>query len=97
MREFDKELIRLRKTAPALVSDDLKAREVVGFEDPRAHFVHRRAGGDEVWLVLAFSATTESLMPPIPPGHWQPRLGGGAAPQVVAGGPWSAALPGRAG
>ena len=69
---FYKELIRLRKTVPALAHPTKQGVEATPFEEQRSILVRRRHGEDEALIVLNFSDTAQSL--PLPEGNWRKIL-----------------------
>jgi maltooligosyltrehalose trehalohydrolase len=69
---FYKELIRLRKTVPALAHPTKEGVEATPFEKERSVLVRRRNGESEVLIVLNFSDTAQSL--PLPEGDWRKIL-----------------------
>ena len=68
--DFYRELIRLRRVAPALARPSKEAMEVVALEDEQALFVRRWNGLDQACLVLHFSPVAATVKLPIPRGHW---------------------------
>lgn len=74
LREFYRELFRLRRTVPALANPDETDREVVGWERQRAVMARRRAGDDESLIVLHFGEETTELVLPVPAGTWMKAL-----------------------
>jgi len=71
--EYYKELIRFRKTVPALASPSKERIEAFGWEQKRVLFVRRWCGKDEAVLILNFGVQASVLLP-IPAGHWHRRL-----------------------
>jgi maltooligosyltrehalose trehalohydrolase len=81
-----RELIRLRRERPALARLDLVSLEATPLEREEALVVRRRAGDDEVALVLRFARAPAALAVPLPSGRWRRLLDteearfGGAGP-----------------
>lgn len=72
--EFYRELIRLRRTVPALASSSEEQREVHGYEQQRVLFVRRGSSENEVALVFNLGDAQISINLPLPPGRWLKRL-----------------------
>jgi maltooligosyltrehalose trehalohydrolase len=72
--EFSRELIRLRRTLPALSHLSKESQEVIGFEKDKVLFVRRWFGEDGVFLLLHFGDRPASLALPLPPGDWHKEL-----------------------
>ncbi len=77
---FYRELIRLRKTLPALAVLSKEQMQVIGLEKEQALFVRRWNAGDQA--VIAFNLSGEQTMVtlPIPIGRWQKILDSGDDP-----------------
>jgi maltooligosyltrehalose trehalohydrolase len=68
---FYRELIRLRKTLPALRELDKVSVEVTGCEADNCLTIRRTLQEDEVVLILNFSDRRADSLAAVPPGHWQ--------------------------
>jgi maltooligosyltrehalose trehalohydrolase len=71
---FYTELIRLRKTCPALRQHDKKQMEVVGYDRSKVLFVHRWHKQDAAFLLFNLNDQPVSITPPIPARLWRQRL-----------------------
>jgi maltooligosyltrehalose trehalohydrolase len=71
---FHEELIRLRKSLPALSSLSKDKMDVVSFDEDSVLVVRRWSGMNEVFLVFNFSRNPVSEFESIPQGAWQKRL-----------------------
>ncbi|MCI0483050.1 MAG: malto-oligosyltrehalose trehalohydrolase [candidate division NC10 bacterium] len=74
LHDFYRELIRLRKTLPALASLNKEQMEVTGYESQKVAFVRRWSGDDEAFTVFQFADTQVSATLPVPEGRWRKRL-----------------------
>jgi maltooligosyltrehalose trehalohydrolase len=74
LREFYKELLRLRKELPALASLSKEEMEVFGFEEERVLFVRRWSGSSEVFAVFNFGDAEATVAVSVPGGHWRKLL-----------------------
>jgi maltooligosyltrehalose trehalohydrolase len=74
LREFYRELIRLRRTQPALAQLSKEHLEAVPFEQERVLFLRRWWHADEVFFVLHFGDAPVTLALPIPAGRWRKVL-----------------------
>jgi maltooligosyltrehalose trehalohydrolase len=74
LREFYKELLRVRKELPALASLSKEEMEVFGFEDERVLFVRRWSGDSEVFAVFNFGDAEATVAVRVPGGHWRKLL-----------------------
>jgi maltooligosyltrehalose trehalohydrolase len=72
--DLHQELIRLRKTLPALVRLSKEQMEVLGFEQPMSLFIRRWHGEHEVFLIFNFGSSQAALTLPVPAGKWQKVL-----------------------
>jgi maltooligosyltrehalose trehalohydrolase len=72
--ELHQELIRLRKTLPALVRLSKEQMEVLGFEQQMSLFLRRWHGEHEVFAVFNFGSSQAALTLPVPAGKWQKVL-----------------------
>ncbi|HET9982299.1 MAG TPA: malto-oligosyltrehalose trehalohydrolase [Longimicrobiales bacterium] len=70
LHEFHRELLRLRRSLPALARGEKDALEAVALERERALIVRRWAGGDDVALLFSFSEAPVEVSAPLPPGDW---------------------------
>jgi maltooligosyltrehalose trehalohydrolase len=75
-----RELIRLRKTVPALAKGNKRDVEVTALEASSTLLVRRRAGESEALMVLHFGEASLAALP-VPAGRW--RGPGGAIPEEV--------------
>ncbi len=88
--EFHKELIRLRKTCPALAHLSKQCLEVTEWQEEKALMVRRWCERDEVIQFMNFSSSPVELTFPIPRGGWikildscDTRWGGPGSPAPV--------------
>jgi maltooligosyltrehalose trehalohydrolase len=90
--EFHKELIRLRKTIPALARPNNKEMQVTEWDEKKVLLVRRWAGRDEAIQIMNFSPSTASLTLSFSSGRWVRRLDsldtrwggpGSAAPEKI--------------
>jgi maltooligosyltrehalose trehalohydrolase len=72
--KFYRELIRLRKTVPALALLSKEQQEVVGFSREKTLFVRRWTDADAVCLVLHFEPEERALAVPVSEGRWRKVL-----------------------
>jgi maltooligosyltrehalose trehalohydrolase len=72
--DFYTELIRLRKSLPALSNLDKDRMEVIGFERDQVIFMHRWHADSDVIAVYNFSDQPVSLTLPMPQGDWKCQL-----------------------
>ena len=86
LREFYRELLRLRKGIPALADLNKDAMNVIGYDEERILFVHRWSGADHAILIESFGAAEITVTVPVPPGRWlktldstDPRWAGGGS------------------
>lgn len=93
LREFYQELLKLRKTLPALGAPSKQRMEVIGYEETKILFVRRWQEGERAVFIASFSAEETSLDLPVPAGLWRKRLdsadpkwagGGGQVPEQLA-------------
>jgi len=68
---FHGELIKLRRTVPALAHLSKEGLEVTGCEEERVVFVRRCSEDDEVVIAFSFGDIPASPTLPIPSGHWR--------------------------
>jgi len=69
LHAFYQELIRLRKSVPALARPSKEGVEVTAFEAERSILMRRRSGGSEALIVFNFSEREQRL--PLPDGDWR--------------------------
>jgi len=69
---FYRELIRLRKTVPALARPSKEGVEAISLEAERAILLRRRNGESEALIVFNFSEEEQKL--PLPDGDWRKVL-----------------------
>ena len=99
--EFYKELIRLRKSQPALALLSKENIEVVGMEEQKVLYLRRWNGDEEIICVFNFSNGKISVTLPVPPGRWVALLdssehrwlGPGSSVQEVQNSKGEAVLP----
>jgi len=72
--EYHRELIRLRKTLPALRCLSKDKMDVVSFEDDCVLAVRRWNGSNEVLAIFNFNDREVRLIQSIPQGTWRKRL-----------------------
>lgn len=72
--DFHRELIRLRRSRPALACLSKQKMEVISHEDHRVLLLRRWAEGQEVFIVFHFGQKDASVSLPIPRGHWHKLL-----------------------
>jgi maltooligosyltrehalose trehalohydrolase len=73
LREFYRELLRLRREIPALASLDKNSLEVSGLEDPRLVLLRRGSAGAQVFCVMNFDREEVTFIAP-PSGSWKKLL-----------------------
>ena len=83
---FHKELIRLRKTLPALRSLSKDKMDVVSFEEECVLAVRRWSGNNEVLAIFNFNDHDVRLVQSMPHGVWRKRLDSNE-PRWMGGGP----------
>lgn len=71
LRRFHAELIRLRRTLPALMDVEKDTLEVIPIDRPQLLKVLYRHSAGNLLLLLAFADRPVTGEIPIPPGHWQ--------------------------
>jgi maltooligosyltrehalose trehalohydrolase len=69
--DFYRELIRLRKTTPALSNLDKDRLEVIGYERDQVLFMHRWYEDSDVIAMFNFSSQPVRLTLPVPRGEWK--------------------------
>jgi len=70
LREFYREVIRLRKTHPVLSRLSKEDLEVIAYEAEGVLFIRRWTGTDQTATLLQFGAAPVSLAVDLPPGRW---------------------------
>lgn len=71
---FYQELIRLRKSLPALASLSKENIEVIGFEKARVLYARRWSDGGQVFMISNFGDSGVSVAVPVPAGRWRRQL-----------------------
>jgi maltooligosyltrehalose trehalohydrolase len=74
LRDFYKELLRLRREVPALATLTRDGMDVHHMEDPPLVLTVRRAGDSAGVVVLHFGDRPADVRLPVPPGRWSKRL-----------------------
>ena len=74
LEEFYKELLRLRKAAPALADLNKESMNVIGYENEQVLFAHRWSGAAHAIVIESFGRAEASIALPIPAGHWHKAL-----------------------
>jgi maltooligosyltrehalose trehalohydrolase len=74
IRSYFKNLIRLRKSVPALASLSKKNQEVLAFPAKHALMIFRSHERSQTFAVFQFSDQVTSFMAPVPAGSWQKEL-----------------------
>jgi maltooligosyltrehalose trehalohydrolase len=72
--EYHQELIRLRKTLPALRSLSKEKMDVVSFADEHILEVRRWSGNSEVLAIFSFNDRAVRLAQSLPHGLWRKQL-----------------------
>jgi len=78
LREFYQELIRLRKTVPALARLSKDEQEVLAFPPERVLVIRRWTAADAVCLILNFNRSESRIT--LPAGEWHKLLDSSAPP-----------------
>jgi maltooligosyltrehalose trehalohydrolase len=68
--KFHQELIRMRRTLPALAHLDMKSLKIIDWEEPKVLMVRRWFGRDEVVQIMNFRSSCAELTLPFLSGHW---------------------------
>lgn len=93
LRNFYRELIRLRKQVPGLAQPSKERTEARALENDRGLVVRRWSDSGEAFMVFHFGGDTALLALDIPAGRWKKELDsadcrwlgqGGEAPETVA-------------
>ncbi len=74
LRDFYRELIRLRREIPALKELSKDNLEAFSREDEKVVALRRGTGGAPAFIVLTFAGQPVSLALPLPEGVWQKQL-----------------------
>jgi maltooligosyltrehalose trehalohydrolase len=74
LREFYRELLRLRKQVPAIANVEKETLETTALETENVLLVRQWREDDEVILVFNFSSESCTLELPFPAGSWRKRL-----------------------
>jgi maltooligosyltrehalose trehalohydrolase len=74
LREFYRELIRLRRSVPALRRLRKKEVEARALEEERVLWVRRGGETEQVLAVFHFGATRRQVTLPLPVGRWRKKL-----------------------
>jgi maltooligosyltrehalose trehalohydrolase len=74
MRDFHRELLRLRREIPALAALDKNNLEVNGWEKPRLVHLRRWIAGNQVFCVMNFDRQDAAFIAAPPPGVWKKLL-----------------------
>jgi maltooligosyltrehalose trehalohydrolase len=74
LRDYHAELLRLRKTLPALREPRRGGVESTPFEAERALCVHHRTRAGEAVAIFTFAPQPATLALPLPAGVWTKRL-----------------------
>jgi maltooligosyltrehalose trehalohydrolase len=74
LREFYRELLRLRRSIPALATLDREELDVSAREEHRSIVVRRQAGESRVCLILCFAEQVQTIPLSLEPGTWLVRL-----------------------
>ncbi len=74
LREFYRELIRLRKTLPALNDLNKEHLEVIGYEKPQVLFIRRQSDQNQVFMSFNFREEQMPICLPVPSGRWRKQI-----------------------
>lgn len=74
LRNFYKELLRLRSTVPALAQLDKNSQEVISIADSKTILVRRWRGASRVFAAFHFGAGFVNISATVPAGRWQKEL-----------------------
>jgi maltooligosyltrehalose trehalohydrolase len=74
LRDFYRELIRLRRINPALAHLSKEDTDVIALENKKTLFVRRRCSENEVFMAFSFAQSVIAVDAPVPPGCWQRLL-----------------------
>jgi maltooligosyltrehalose trehalohydrolase len=72
--DFYKELMKLRKTVPALADLKKESMNLRGYDNEQVLFVHRWSGDGQAIIIESFGQSEASVSLPIPAGHWRKVL-----------------------
>lgn len=70
LHDLYRELIRLRRTIPALARLSKQTMDVRGYEKDRVLLVRRWTDNDEIFIILTFAQKETLVSLPVPEGHW---------------------------
>jgi maltooligosyltrehalose trehalohydrolase len=82
---FYRELIRLRRTSPALAHPAKEAMEVIALDEEQTLFVRRWSEEHQACLAFHFSPVAASLKLPVPRGYWRIALDSDSAQWLGTG------------
>jgi maltooligosyltrehalose trehalohydrolase len=71
LRDFYKELLRLRKSLPILTSHARTLMQAVGFEEHQVLYARRTTNDDAVTVLFNMGKQKATITLPIPPGRWR--------------------------
>jgi maltooligosyltrehalose trehalohydrolase len=74
LRNFYRELLRLRRNLPALFRLDKDALEVTEFEDTKVILLRRWNASSHILAVLHFDDEVSQIALPVPAGSWKRTL-----------------------
>jgi len=74
LRAFHRELIRLRKSLPALARLSKEDLQVNAFEGEKVLCLQRGREAEQVFAIFHFGDTRRRVMLPLPPGRWRKEL-----------------------
>ena len=74
LREFYGELLRVRKTLPALGAPSKERMKVAGYEQEKILVAHRWHGADHALFIASFADAEQAVELKIPAGRWRKRL-----------------------
>ncbi|NIS72200.1 MAG: malto-oligosyltrehalose trehalohydrolase [Proteobacteria bacterium] len=74
LADFYRELIRLRKTIPALAHLNKEDTEIRSYRKEKVFSLRRWNGADEAMAIFHFGEDEQSLTLSLPPGHWRKHL-----------------------
>ncbi len=103
LADFYRELIRLRKTIPALAQLNKEDTEIRSYEKEKVLSLRRWNGADEAMAIFHFGEDEQSLTLSLPPGQWRKHLdsadkdwqgpGGSVSDRLVSNGMLAVTLP----
>lgn len=74
LQEYYRELLRLRRSIPALATLDREGMDVQVREEHRSIIVHRQVRDSRICLILCFAAQAQRIPLGLEPGTWSVRL-----------------------